>query len=188
MKRTYTFIACLLIGLMTIRTDASESYPQIEIVTTSGNIVVELDRNRAPKTVENFLNYVESGAYIGTIFHRVIPGFVIQTGGYDVNLDEIETLPEIINESGNGLKNQRMSLGMARTNEPHSASSQFYINLNDNFSLDPMPTRWGYAVFGDVIDGFSVVDDIASNATQTTKGFQDVPVAPIIILEVKRID
>ena len=105
-----------------------------------------------------------------------------------VNLDEIDTLPEIINESGNGLKNQRMSLGMARTNEPHSASSQFYINLNDNFSLDPMPTRWGYAVFGDVIDGFSVVDDIASNATQSTKGFQDVPVAPIIILEVKRID
>tara|TARA_Y100001970_G_scaffold228803_1_gene283522 strand:- start:857 stop:1378 length:522 start_codon:yes stop_codon:yes gene_type:complete len=173
---------------MTINTDASENYPQIEIVTTSGAIVVELDRNRAPKTVENFLNYVESGAYIGTIFHRVIPGFVIQTGGYDVNLDEIDTLPEIINESGNGLKNQRMSLGMARTNEPHSASSQFYINLNDNFSLDPMPTRWGYAVFGDVIDGFSVVDDIASNATQTTKGFQDVPVAPIIILEVKRID
>ena len=187
MKRTYIFIACL-IGLMTIRVDASENYPQIEIVTTSGTIVVELDRNRAPKTVENFLNYVESGAYIGTIFHRVIPGFVIQTGGYDVNLDEIETLPEIINESGNGLKNQRMSLGMARTNEPHSGSSQFYINLNDNFSLDPMPTRWGYAVFGDVIDGFSVVDDIASNATQTTKGFQDVPVAPIIILEVKRID
>ena len=136
MKRTYTFIACLLIGLMTIRTDASENYPQIEIVTTSGTIVVELDRNRAPKSVENFLNYVESGAYIGTIFHRVIPGFVIQTGGYDVNLDEIETLPEIINESGNGLKNQRMSLGMARTNEPHSASSQFYINLNDNFSLE----------------------------------------------------
>ena len=187
MKRTYIFIACL-ICLMTINIDASENYPQIEIVTTSGAIVVELDRNRAPKTVENFLNYVESGAYIGTIFHRVIPGFVIQTGGYDVNLDEIDTLPEIINESGNGLKNQRMSLGMARTNEPHSASSQFYINLNDNFSLDPMPTRWGYAVFGDVIDGFSVVDDIASNATQSTKGFQDVPVAPIIILEVKRID
>ena len=188
MKRTYLLITCLLIGLMTIRLDASENYPQIEIVTTSGTIVVELDRNRAPKTVENFLNYVESDAYIGTIFHRVIPGFVIQTGGYDVNLNEIETLPEIINESGNGLKNQRMSLGMARTNEPHSASSQFYINLNDNFSLDPMPTRWGYAVFGDVIDGFSVVDNIASNATQSTKGFQDVPVAPIIILEVKRID
>ena len=91
--------------------------------------MIELDRNRAPKSVENFLNYVESGLYIGTIFHRVIPGFVIQTGGYNVDLSEIETLPEIINESGNGLKNQRMSLGMARTNEPHSASSQFYICL-----------------------------------------------------------
>ena len=188
MKRIHIFIACLALILAGIKRDASENYPQIEIVTTSGTIVVELDRNRAPKTVENFLNYVQSGAYVGTIFHRVIPGFVIQTGGYDVNLNEIDTLPEIINESGNGLKNQRMSLGMARTNEPHSGSSQFYINLNDNFSLDPMPTRWGYAVFGDVIDGFSVVDDIASNATQTTKGFQDVPVAPIIILEVNRID
>ena len=188
MKRIQIFIAFLALILTGIKLDASENYPQIEIVTTSGTIVVELDRNRAPKTVENFLNYVQSGAYIGTIFHRVIPGFVIQTGGYDVNLNEIDTLPEIINESGNGLKNQRMSLGMARTNDPHSGSSQFYINLNDNFSLDPMPTRWGYAVFGDVIDGFSVVDDIASNATQTTKGFQDVPVAPIIILEVKRID
>ena len=188
MKRIQIFIACLALILTGIKLDASENYPQKEIVTTSGTIVVELDRNRAPKTVENFLNYVQSGAYVGTIFHRVIPGFVIQTGGYDVNLNEIDTLPEIINESGNGLKNQRMSLGMARTNEPHSGSSQFYINLNDNFSLDPMPTRWGYAVFGDVIDGFSVVDDIASNATQTTKGFQDVPVAPIIILEVNRID
>ena len=188
MKRIHIFIACLALILAGIKRDASENYPQIEIVTTSGTIVVELDRNRAPKTVENFLNYVQSGAYVGTIFHRVIPGFVIQTGGYDVNLNEIDTLPEIINESGNGLKNQRMSLGMARTNEPHSGSSQFYINLNDNFSLDPMPTRWGYSVFGDVIDGFSVVDDIASNATQTTKGFQDVPVAPIIILEVNRID
>ena len=188
MKRIHIFIVCMTLSVLAIQLDASENYPQIEIVTTSGRIVVELDRNRAPKTVENFLNYVQSGVYVGTIFHRVIPEFVIQTGGYDVNLNEIDTLPEIINESGNGLKNQRMSLGMARTNEPHSGSSQFYINLNDNFSLDPMPTRWGYAVFGDVIDGFSVVDDIASNPTQTTKGFQDVPVAPIIILEVSRID
>ena len=188
MKRIHIFIACMTLSVLAIQLDASENYPQIEIVTTSGRIVVELDRNRAPKTVENFLNYVQSGVYVGTIFHRVIPGFVIQTGGYDVNLNEIDTLPEIINESGNGLKNQRMSLGMARTNEPHSGSSQFYINLNDNFSLDPMPTRWGYAVFGDVIDGFSVVEGIASNATQTIKGFQDVPVAPIIILEVNRLD
>ena len=135
MKRIHIFIACLALILTGIKLDASENYPQIEIVTTSGTIVVELDRNRAPKTVENFLNYDQSGAYVGTIFHRVIPGFVIQTGGYDVNLNEIDTLPEIINESGNGLKNQRMSLGMARTNELHSGSSQFYINLNDNFSV-----------------------------------------------------
>ena len=97
MKRIHIFIACLALILTGIKLDASENYPQIEIVTTSGTIVVELDRNRAPKTVENFLNYVQSGAYVGTIFHRVIPGFVIQTGGYDVNLNEKDTLPEIIN-------------------------------------------------------------------------------------------
>jgi Peptidyl-prolyl cis-trans isomerase (rotamase) - cyclophilin family len=102
MKRIHIFIACLTLILTGIKLDASENYPQIEIVTTSGTIVVELDRNRAPKTVENFLNYVQSGAYVGTIFHRVIPGFVIQTGGYDVNLNEIDTLPKGINESGNG--------------------------------------------------------------------------------------
>ena len=102
--------ALLVIGLMSFKIHASENYPQIEIVTTSGTILIELDRNRAPKSVENFLNYVESGLYVGTIFHRVIPGFVIQTGGYNIDLSEIETLPEIINESGNGLKNQRLSL------------------------------------------------------------------------------
>ena len=168
--------------------ESSESYPQIEVTTTSGVFVIELDKNRAPKTVENFLNYLNDGFYKNTVFHRVIPGFVIQAGGFTVDLEEKETLPEIINESGNGLTNQRMSIGMARTNKPHSASSQFYINLADNFSLDPMPTRWGYAVFGDVIQGFDVVNAIAGNATQTMNGMQDVPVAPVIILDIKRID
>ena len=98
-----------------------------------------------------------------------------------------DTKPEIVNESGNGLSNRRMSLGMARSNEPHSASSQFYINLADNFSLNPMPTRWGYAVFGEVINGFEVVDAISQSATQTFQGLQDVPVAPIIILEAKKL-
>ena len=167
---------------------ASQNYPQIEFTTTSGTFTVELDSNRAPTTVKNFLQYVESGFYVNTIFHRVIAGFVIQAGGFTVDLELKETLPEIINESGNGLTNQRMSLGMARSNDPHTASSQFYINVADNFSLDPMPTRWGYAVFGDVIDGFQVIDAIASNATQTMSGMQDVPVAPVIILDVKRID
>ena len=167
---------------------ASQNYPQIEFTTTSGKFTVELDRNRAPTTVKNFLQYVESGFYVDTIFHRVIAGFVIQAGGYSVDLELKETLPEIINESGNGLTNQRMSLGMARSTDPHTASSQFYINIVDNFSLDPMPTRWGYAVFGDVIDGFQVINAIASNATQTMSDMQDVPVAPVIILDVKRID
>ena len=167
---------------------ASETYPHIEFTTTSGKFTVELDSNRAPTTVKNFLQYVESGFYVNTIFHRVIAGFVIQAGGFTVDLEEKETLPEIINESGNGLTNQRMSLGMARSTDPHTASSQFYINVADNFSLDPMPTRWGYAVFGDVIDGFQIIDAIASNATQTMGGMQDVPVAPVIILDVKRID
>ena len=167
---------------------ASQNYPQIEFTTTSGTFTVELDSNRAPTTVKNFLQYVESGFYVNTIFHRVIAGFVIQAGGFTVDLELKETLPEIINESGNGLTNQRMSLGMARSTDPHTASSQFYINVADNFSLDPMPTRWGYAVFGDVIDGFQVIDAIASNATQTMGGMQNVPVAPVIILDVKRID
>jgi len=167
---------------------ASETYPQIEFTTTTGKFTVELDRNRAPTTVKNFLQYVKSGFYVNTIFHRVIAGFVIQAGGYTVDLEDKETLPEIINESGNGLTNKRMSLGMARSNDPHTASSQFYINVADNFSLDPMPTRWGYTVFGDVIDGFQVIDNIANNATQTMNNMQDVPVAPVIILDVKRID
>ena len=137
---------------------------------------------------EEFLEVLQCCGYwpVGdlAVFLRVDGSFP----GFTVDLEEKETLPEIINESGNGLTNQRMSIGMARTNEPHSASSQFYINLADNFSLDPMPTRWGYAVFGDVIQGFNVVNAIAGNATQTMNGMQDVPVAPVIILDIKRID
>jgi cyclophilin family peptidyl-prolyl cis-trans isomerase len=187
-KLKESILVSLVFLLLSNLSIASQNYPQIEFTTTSGKFTVELDRNRAPTTVKNFLQYVESGFYVDTIFHRVIAGFVIQAGGYSVDLELKETLPEIINESGNGLTNQRMSLGMARSTDPHTASSQFYINIVDNFSLDPMPTRWGYAVFGDVIDGFQVINAIASNATQTMSDMQDVPVAPVIILDVKRID
>jgi len=183
-KLFITFIACLWTLPQSI---ASENYPQVEMVTSSGTFVLELDRNRAPVTVENFLNYVKEGFYKDTIFHRVIEGFVIQAGGYTKDFEEKETKPEIINESGNGLINQRMSIGMARNNLPHTGSSQFYINLVNNYSLDPMPTRWGYAVFGDVIDGMDVVDAIGHSATELNQGFQDVPVAPIIILEARII-
>ena len=183
-KLLITFIACLWTLPQSI---ASENYPQVEMVTSSGTFVLELDRNRAPVTVENFLNYVKEGFYKDTIFHRVIEGFVIQAGGYTKDFEEKETKPEIINESGNGLKNQRMSIGMARNNLPHTGSSQFYINLVNNYSLDPMPTRWGYAVFGDVIDGMDVVDAIGHSATESKQDFQNVPVAPIIILEARII-
>ena len=183
-KLLVTFIACLWTLPQSI---ASENYPQVEMVTSSGTFVLELDRNRAPVTVENFLSYVKEGFYEDIIFHRVIEGFVIQAGGYTKDFEEKETKSEIINESGNGLKNQRMSIGMARNNLPHTGSSQFYINLVNNYSLDPMPTRWGYAVFGDVIDGMDVVDAIGHSATELNQGFQDVPVAPIIILEARII-
>jgi len=180
-----TLIGCQIFMYQSI---ASENYPQVEIVTTSGSFTIELDRNRAPLSVENFLGYVEEGFYTNTIFHRVIEGFVIQAGGYTADFEEKKTKPDIANESGNGLRNRRMYLGMARSNEPHTASSQFYINLVDNFSLDPIPTRWGYTVFGEVISGFEVVDAIGQSATQTFQGLNDVPVAPIIILEVKKTE
>ena len=183
-KLLITFIACLWTLPQSI---ASENYPQVEMVTSSGTFVLELDRNRAPVTVENFLSYVKDGFYKDTVFHRVIEGFVIQAGGYTKDFEEKETKPEIINESGNGLKNQRMSIGMARNNLPHTGSSQFYINLVNNYSLDPTPTRWGYAVFGDVIDCIDVVDAIGHSATESKQGFQNVPVAPIIILEARII-
>ena len=189
MKKYLKSLLLTLIGTLIFMNQniASENYPQVEIVTTSGSFTIELDRNRAPISVENFLNYVEEGFYTNTIFHRVIEGFVIQSGGYTAEFEMKDTKPEIINESGNGLSNRRMTLGMARSNEPHTASSQFYINLVDNFSLDPMPTRWGYTVFGEVISGFEIVDAISQSATQTYQDLQDVPVAPIIILEAKKL-
>ncbi|MBT3993866.1 MAG: peptidyl-prolyl cis-trans isomerase [Gammaproteobacteria bacterium] len=167
---------------------ASESYPQIEVKTTSGSFIIELDRNRSPISVENFLRYIEDDFFENTVFHRVIQGFVIQGGGYTPDLESKETYPNIINESGNGLSNRRMTIAMARETDPHTASSQFYINLVDNFTLDPMATRWGYAVFGEVIEGFSVINSIAGSATQSMNGMQDVPVSPVIILEASRIN
>lgn len=167
---------------------ASENYPQIKIVTTSGSFIIELDRNRAPLTVENFLRYIEDDFFENTVFHRVIQGFVIQGGGFTSDLESKETYPNIINESGNGLSNRRMTIAMARETDPHTASSQFYINLVDNFTLDPMATRWGYAVFGEVIEGFNVIDMIAGSATQSMNGMQNVPISPVIVLEASRIN
>jgi len=159
-------------------------FPRVRIETTAGVFVVELDRGRAPLTVENFLQYVSEGHYDGTIFHRVINHFVIQGGGYTVDLEGRPTQPTIPNESGNGLTNDRMTIAMARGNDPHTADSQFYINLADNAALNPKPTRWGYAVFGQVISGSDVIDDIANRATVSNGSFTNLPGVPVIIEKV----
>ncbi len=159
-----------------------DAYPRVLIETTAGSMTVELNPTRAPLSVNNFLEYAESGFYEGTIFHRVVAGFVIQGGGYTTDLKLKPTRPNISNESGNGLSNLRGTVAMARTGDPHSADSQFFINLVNNDRLDPMPTRWGYAVFGEIVEGMDVVDDIGYRATGPAGPFaKDVPAAPVII-------
>jgi peptidyl-prolyl cis-trans isomerase A (cyclophilin A) len=156
---------------------ASMLAPRVRFETSLGNFVVEVDTVRAPLTAENFLRYVRDGAYDGTVFHRVIANFVIQGGGYDDRLAERPARGPIPNESGNGLSNRRGTLGLAREDSPHSGSSQFYINLVDNAALDPLPSRWGYAVFGRVVEGMEVVDKIGYLRTETVASFGgDVPV------------
>jgi peptidyl-prolyl cis-trans isomerase A (cyclophilin A)/peptidyl-prolyl cis-trans isomerase B (cyclophilin B) len=154
----------------------------VRIETTMGDIVVELNAIRAPETVQNFLQYVVDGHYEGTIFHRIATGFLIQGGGYlpDLTLKPAERT--VFNESGNGLSNLRGTVGMARTNEAHSGPSQFYSNLADNLDLNPRPTRWGYAVFGTVVEGMDVVDQIGHKPTGSGGVFdRNVPVEPIEI-------
>jgi len=159
-------------------------FPTVRLETTMGDIVVELDRQRAPVTANNFLRYVLAGHYDQTIFHRVMPGFVVQGGGYTEALEERELFPPIINESGNGLKNMPMTIAMARFDDPHSATNQFYFNLSANASLDPNPRSWGYAVFGQVISGQDVVEAISAVATGYSAGrdAQDVPLVPVRLL------
>lgn len=155
---------------------------RVELDTNLGAIVVQLDAQRAPRTVANFLQYVNSGFYAGTVFHRVIPGFMIQGGGYTADLQQKATRGPIPLESRNGLRNLRGTIAMARTSVPDSATSQFFINLVNNFSLDyPQPDGFGYAVFGRVISGMKVVDRIATVTTHDAGPMQNVPVQPVII-------
>jgi cyclophilin family peptidyl-prolyl cis-trans isomerase len=157
-------------------------FPKIALETNKGTIVLELDGNRAPITVGNFVTYVRDGHYDGLIFHRVIPGFVAQAGGYDGEYEERPTRSPIPNESGNGLSNETGTVAMARQNPPHTATSQFYINLADNDALDPNPRRWGYTVFGQVVEGMEVLEAIAAVPTGSGGPFpSDVPQAPIFI-------
>jgi peptidyl-prolyl cis-trans isomerase A (cyclophilin A) len=159
-------------------------FPSVRLETSMGDIVIELNRRRAPVTANNFLRYVLAGAYDGTIFHRVMPGFVVQGGGYTEAIEERELFPPIINESGNGLRNLPMTVAMARFDDPHSATNQFFFNLADNSSLDPNSRSWGYAVFGDVVSGWDVVESIASVQTGYNELLEaeNVPLVPVKIL------
>lgn len=165
--------------------------PKVLLETTQGNITLELDAQHAPKTVENFIRYIEDGFYTGTVFHRVIDGFMIQGGGMDATLQEKKTRAPIMNEADNELKNSRGSIAMARTMEPNSATAQFFINLVDNKFLDftrKDVNGWGYAVFGHVIDGMETVDKIAKLSTTTyPNGMRDVPTNLPMIKRASRI-
>ena len=161
---------------------ASGPSPRVKVMTSAGSFVIELDQVRAPLTVAAFLGFVNKGFYTGTVFHRVVPGFIAQAGGYTSDLEPKPVTENVFNESGNGLSNMRGSVGLARTTEPHSGTSQFFVNLADNLDLNPRPTRWGYAVFGKIVEGMEVVDDIGHRPTGPGGPFdRNVPVEPIVI-------
>jgi len=162
--------------------------PQILVVTSSGSFTIELNAERAPLTVAHFLKYVDQGQYSGTTFHRVVANFVIQGGGFDGNYKLKAAPVKVVNESGNGLTNQRGTVGMARSQDPHGSDAQFYVNLYDNEALDPNKTRWGYAVFGKVVQGMEVVDKIGNVATGARGPFkEDAPLQPVVIERIERV-
>lgn len=163
----------------------------VHMQTNKGLIILELDSEKAPFTVANFLEYAKAGSYNGTIFHRVIPGFMIQGGAFEPSMHQRKSRPSIANEAYNGLKNDAFTIAMARTNEPHSASNQFFINAKDNDFLNfknRTPRGWGYAVFGKVVYGKNVVTAIEKVPTGYRKGMNDVPVDPVIIQNVTLVD
>ena len=176
----YFILLCLLTG-----SAAAWAGPKVTLTTNLGNIVLELDSEQAPNTVENFLQYVRDGFFDGTIIHRVVPGFVIQGGGFNADFERKTTRAPIQNEAANGLKNARGTISMARTNNPHSATSQFFINLVDNTMLDhtqPSGRGWGYAVFGKVVEGMDIVDQIGQLPTGPGGPFpREVPQTTVII-------
>lgn len=181
----YRKLALIAGGLLSV---AALAAPGIDMQTSMGRIVIELDSEKAPRTVQNFVQYVNEGFYNGTVFHRVIPGFMIQGGGFTVDLQQKSAARKVENEGKNGLKNDRGTIAMARTADPHSASSQFFINHRDNAALNyPASDGWGYTVFGKVTEGMEVVDKIAKVATGNRSMHQDVPLEPVIIQSVKII-
>jgi cyclophilin family peptidyl-prolyl cis-trans isomerase len=159
---------------------------RVRVITNLGSFVIELQRDRAPLTVENFLGYVRAGHYTNTLFHRVIANFVVQGGGVGLDYKAKPTLKPIPNEAGNGLKNLRGTVGLARASGPHTGDCQFYVNVADNGDLDPLPTRWGYAVFGHVVEGMDIVDRISVSPTGPMGPFkQDAPLAAVVIQKIE---
>jgi peptidyl-prolyl cis-trans isomerase A (cyclophilin A) len=158
----------------------------IRFETTLGNFTVDLFEKEAPVSAGNFLRYIDDGFFDATIFHRIVPGFVIQGGGFTEDMTQKSTHPPIKNEADNGLKNERGTLSMARTNDINSATSQFFVNLKDNEFLDHKRGNFGYAVFGRVTEGMDVIDKIAAVETGRRRGFEDVPIEPVIMTSVRR--
>jgi len=187
--------SCVMAGWVALVTLAlaapahADPNPRVRVSTNVGDFVIELRPDRAPFTVANFLKYVQDGQYTQTLFHRVIANFVIQGGGYSAVDHQLRpTHTAVVNESGNGLTNQRGTVGMARSQEPHGSDAQFYVNLYDNEALDPNKTRWGYAVFGKVLQGMDVVDRIGNVATGARGPFrEDAPLQPVVIERIERV-
>ncbi|WP_051460227.1 peptidylprolyl isomerase [Pseudogulbenkiania sp. MAI-1] len=176
-----SLLTCLALAALPFSTLAA---PVVELITNKGNIEITLDSAKAPKTVDNFVAYVKAGHYNGTVFHRVIDGFMIQGGGFDAKLQQKPTRAPIANEANNGLKNDIGTIAMARTNDPNSATAQFFINVANNDFLNyqsSTPQGWGYAVFGKVSKGMDVVNRIAKTRTGYMNGYENVPFEPIVI-------
>jgi cyclophilin family peptidyl-prolyl cis-trans isomerase len=186
---SWRFLAAALLVLNLVPALAANA-PRVRVTTSMGQFVIELNPERAPLTVANFLRYVREGQYTDTLFHRVVGNFVIQGGGHAASDMHLKPSHDpIFNESGNGLQNKRGAVGLARSDAPHSGNAQFYVNIADNPDLDPVPTRWGYSVFGRVVEGMDVVDRIGAVATGAVGPFKsDAPIKPIIIQKVEEID
>ncbi|QNK73304.1 peptidyl-prolyl cis-trans isomerase [Variovorax sp. PAMC28562] len=182
-RRTALLLAASLAGSITFSSAAwAQSAPRVKLATSAGDIVVELDQAKAPKTVDNFLQYVKEKHYDGTVFHRVIDGFMVQGGGFTANMQQKPTRAPIALEAANGLKNDKYTIAMARTGNPDSATSQFFINVKDNAMLNaPNPDGHGYTVFGKVVAGTEVVDKIRAARTGTKGGMENVPLDTITI-------
>jgi len=186
MKYLFCFLLLITTSLsaQNLAIDPNNLFPQVKLETSKGTIIVELDRVKAPLTVDNFLTYVVTGEYNNTIFHRVVSDFIVQGGGYDKDFIPKKLLKDIVNESGNGLKNEIGTIAMAKESRPHTANRQFFFNIAENKSLDP-GRRWGYTVFGAIVEGQEVIDAMNLVKTEYNElmSWDDVPVEPIILIK-----